>query len=148
MGDFSVVAEAIKEAIKDTDISYDDPYAGTTGVRPEDIPGIIESASGANSFNCYPGRSTNRCFEMVYFVSLNSRRYAKGRGHPNFEKTLELLIRHMQGLCPETTTAVIITDSWDARIFEKWRDNISKIKNKAHIEVHLISPAMHTEIHI
>ncbi len=148
MGDFKNVAAAIADAINNVVASSEVSLPSTEGVRAEDIPGIIEGVPSIHSYNCYPGRPGDQCHELAFFVSLNSRRYAEGRGHLSFEKMLEHFIRHMQGTCQETRTAVIVTDTWDIRIFEKWEDNISKIKNQAHIEVYLVGPAMCTEIHI
>ena len=89
--------------------------------------------------NCYPGVPGNACHQLAFFISLSGKR-AKGRGHISFERILEILVRHVQGICIGVTKhVVLITDSWNAAEYEKWQPNIKAIKDSGVVvEAHLL----------
>jgi hypothetical protein len=108
------------------------------GIRPEDIGEIV--GANAGQVNCYPGIPGGGCHPAAYFVSLTSKRYAKGRGHLTFRKAIECLVQHMQGHCiGKTQVAVILCDNWDSAVIDEWRFNIEQIKRHASVEAYLIS---------
>jgi len=110
------------------------------GVRPEEIPGIIGDVTGLSEFNCYPGYPGNICYPVAFFVSLNSRVVAKGRGHLHFQKILDCFIEHMLVKCDGITkNAIMVTDSWDARIAYSKRSFIDKIRKQANVELYILS---------
>jgi len=86
------------------------------GIGPKEIPEIIGVVTGLSEFNCYPGYPSNMCYPIAFFVSLNSRAVAKGRGRLRFQDILDRLIEHMLAKCDGITkSAIIITDSWDGQ---------------------------------
>lgn len=111
-----------------------------TGVRSEQIPEIIRSATGMTEFNCYPGYPSNTCHKTAFFVSLNSKLIAKSNGHLHFRKILERIKDHMIFKCERTTrNIIIITDSWDARIASNEQTYINKIKSQANVELYFFA---------
>jgi len=110
------------------------------GIGPKEIPGLIGDVTGLSEFNCYPGYPSNVCYPIAFFVSLNSRAVAKGRGHLRFQDILDCFIEHMLAKCDGITrNAIIITDSWDAQKAYNKRIFIDKIKKQANVELNIFS---------
>ena len=109
-----------------------------SGMSVAEIGDIIEANAG--SVNCYPGKPSGACHDKAYFISLTSKRYAKGAGHLSFRKAIERLVQHMQGHCVGfTKDAIVICDSWDPDVIDDWRSNIDQIKRTARIQAYLVS---------
>ena len=123
---------------------------------------ILSQRHGA--VNCYPGEPTDTCYPLAWFVALEGqlghglqrdcappwRRYG-WRGGPvvdwgypaqppyGFAAILEHVVRHLQGHCAGTTRqAIILTDSWNAPAYERWRGNIERIRAQVEVEIHLL----------
>lgn len=94
--------------------------------------------------NCYPGTdSSDVCHSVAIAVSLMARSITDHkRNHLWFEGALDSAYKHLfnsKNPCASKTKAiVIITDNWDARVWESWADKIAIIKNVAHLEVYLL----------
>ncbi len=109
------------------------------GMKVDDIPSVL-SQELKSEFNCYPGEKGGGCHEIAFFISLNGKVNALGRGHLKFSQALEFFVRHMQGYCPNyTKAAVIITDQWEADAYKKWEANIQQVKQYAHIEIYVLT---------
>jgi hypothetical protein len=132
MGKFKEIAEVMLRVAREE------------GIKSPQIPEIIGNIIGENliegNVNCYPGREGKQCFNLAFFISLSGK-LKNGPGHYGFDQILELLIKHVQGDCSdETRHVVIITDSWTAQGYEKWKGNIETIvKNGVKLEIYLIS---------
>lgn len=143
MGEFKSLARGILDRILE----------GEREIHPTEIPELIAGGGhvGKEPFHCYPGgEPSDDCYSLAVIVSLSSKRNTVLRsGHLDFEKALEMLIRHMQGTCVGVTrTAVLITDSWHPDAFEKWHSNIDQIGKKALVEIYLLAGHQVTEIGI
>ncbi len=138
MGEFENAARSIADAILEK-------MASGKKVSPDEIDGILKQRLG--EINCYPGRSGHRCHRVAFFVSLKNKNYATGRGHLDFSTVLRLLVKHIQGNCPDITRyAVIVTDSWDDSVYWEWRANIENIKRSCLVEAYLITGGKVTSI--
>jgi hypothetical protein len=136
MGDYRSLVDRIVSSI------------GEGCIKSQDLPLIVGEYYDSD-FNCYPGIPGAGCHDEAFFISLNSKKLATGRGHITFRKALEHLVQHMQGYCSNITkTAIIITDEWDSNAIDDWQVNIEQIKSKAHIEAYLITNRSITEINI
>ena len=134
MNEFQRIAESLADIICDAEKDE--------GVRSDDIPGIINRIECCEDghINCYPGGKPGQCCNLAVFVSLASKKHAKGRRHLNFHDALEKLIQHMQGSCAgKTNFALLVTDCWDASAFEKWEFNLKQIAAKSTLEIYLMT---------
>ncbi|PZC51357.1 MULTISPECIES: hypothetical protein [unclassified Mesotoga] len=148
-GEFSEIANSIlgemyRESRLEEGLLSDEEIMGTkrirTGVRSEQIPEIIRSATGMTEFNCYPGYPSNTCYQTAFFISLNSKLIARSSGHLHFRKIVERIKEHMLLKCERTTrNIIIITDSWDARIASNEQTYINKIKSQANVELYFFA---------
>lgn len=151
-GDYAGTIHAIAEAAADGELDS------------EKLGELLSSRHGA--VNCYPGEPTDTCYAMAWFVALEGQmgrgiqqdfgplwhhRYHYWRrlspwddwGMPQppygFAAILERFVRHMQGHCAGTTReAIIVTDSWSAPDFERWRGNLERTRAQARVEIHLL----------
>lgn len=113
-----------------------DPYCG----RRRGVRDPVGHGSAGGSFNLYPGMIRAGCCKEAFFVSLSCRSITGGWGrHLNFRSAIEKLIQHMATCRDITTTAVILTDSWDANAYFEWASNINHIKQYTHLEVYLMA---------
>lgn len=140
MGEFQEIAERIAGILAEmTD------KGGVTSQQLAEIVGSALREGGSitgseDSFNCYPGIPGHGCKELAFFLSLSSSSFSKGRGHLNCKQAMENIIQHMQGSCPGITRyAIFLTDSWDAYAFNEWQANLRQIKQKALLEVYLLT---------
>ena len=127
-------------------------------ILPEDImaSGISEiiggHSRGAGGINFYPyGRPGSGCYDFSLYLSLQSPAYInkRRRGHMNCDQAIQKIVQHMQGLCfYKTRVAVLLTDSWSATSFERWRANLEQIRNYALLEIYLLSGRAVSEIYI
>lgn len=121
-------------------------------IRAKDIPSILSNSLGGGNWdvNCYPGEPSHACHNIAYFFSLSAPDVIdKKRGHLKFEDAIEKLIQHMQGHCTGITKyAVLVTDSWNARVAYAWSRNIKEIKENCHLEIYLINKSGPTLIYI
>lgn len=106
-----------------------------------DIPDLF--AGNGEIINCYPGTPTDICHTVAFAVSLTARSITDHkRNHLWFEGALNCAYEHLfnsKNPCAQKTKAiVIVTDNWDARIWESWADKISIIKSVAHLEIYLL----------
>lgn len=134
-GEFSEIINSIVDKL----------HQKNDGVNSEEISQIIQKATGLSEFNCYPGYPSTMCHQTVFFISLNSKKIVSGGGHLHFRKIFDCLIEHMLLKCQGiTTNAIIITDSWDARIASSKQSFIDKIERQANIELYIftISPTL------
>lgn len=133
MSEFQEVVNAIVEDI------FRASMEENGGISINSLGEIVVGHFGGG-INCYPSTTSGVCHEIALFVSLSSNKMKKGRGHLPFRVALEMVVKHMQGYCPEKTrVAILITDSWDNNVYNEWRQNIEYIKNRAHFAVYLIS---------
>ncbi|MDD2768232.1 MAG: hypothetical protein PHT19_05835 [Methylococcus sp.] len=110
--------------------------------------------------NCYPGKPSNACHSVAYFIALEglagSRLRSDARSdecerefrhHHRFHggdwygiaHILDRFVRHMQGGCAGITRqAVIITDAWDPIAYSYWQANIAQIRKTAAVEIYLV----------
>jgi hypothetical protein len=107
------------------------------GISINEIGDILQAEHG--EVNCYPGVPSGQCHDIAYFFSFEGLLRKRGQ-RQNFEATLQNLIRHFQGKCGRVTGAgCVITDSWWAPNYEKWRDNTEQIRGDGvHLEFYLI----------
>ena len=78
--------------------------------------------------NFYPSTEPAVCCSTLVVISLSGRN-SRGNGHLKFEDALERIILHAQGVCEGVTRDVVLmTDSWNARDYQKWAVNLEKIK--------------------
>ena len=123
-GEFMRVAEELAKRICDAD-----------GVTIDDLTDIFRDSGGFG--NLYPSNTKGSCQPVAFFVSLSVNK--NGRGHLNFSEMIACFVQHMQGHCPGVTRhAVMITDSWDAIVFDDWRANVERVKLDASVEVYMI----------
>jgi len=95
-----------------------------------DIEEIISACFPEEEINCYPGNPTDKCCPKAIFISLNGK-IAKGKGHLKFADLFDNLIRHLQGHCHGTTKQIaIITDTWEATVYEHWEGNINTMRKE------------------
>ncbi|QXP87708.1 hypothetical protein [Methylococcus capsulatus] len=134
----------------------------TAAARGElDMERLGEILSGHyGEVNCYPGKPTNACHNVAYFIALEGLAGSRLRSdarcdewerefhhHHRFHggdwygiaHILDRFVRHMQGGCAGMTRqAVIITDAWDPIAYGYWRANIAQIRKTAAVEIHLV----------
>jgi hypothetical protein len=140
--------------------------AAEGGLDIDRLGELLRSRYG--EINLYPGEPTDACHPLAWFVALEgplgreiqretrpprfpfwwlAYQRAGWYGddlylpHPpyGFTHTLELFVRHMQGCCGGITRqAVIVTDTWIAPVYERWRGNIERIRGVAHVEGYLV----------
>lgn len=112
--------------------------AADGGLRAEDAAPLAGEVIGV-PVNCYPGVPGDACCNVAIFIALHGK-LAHGRWPYNFTGILEAMVRHLQGSCAGITEhAVVITDSWFAEGYEKWKENIEVIKRSVHVEVCLVA---------
>ena len=147
MGEFSRLAERIAGAISDKteegriDASELGKIARGAYSGDTDLP--CQSAR----FNCYPGLPGAPCWDFALFLSLNSPRATRGRGHLKLRTAVEKVVQHMQGRCSKAThAAVLITDKWDPADIEDWSSNLRQISREKHLEIYLIQGSVAIEI--
>lgn len=108
-------------------------------VSGEDISVLIGGMMGF-PINCYPGIPSNECCDIVFAISLispSAKKYKKG--HLWFEGAIDMLYKHIFDICPsKTKAAVLIVDSWNPEVWERWRDKIEMMKKVIHFEVYLL----------
>jgi hypothetical protein len=127
MGDFRRIAEKIAGLIGDNE-----------SITADQLPGIIGDPQGGEPFNCFPGGKDNgRCHRLAVAASLKCKAYAIGR-HSGFDKAINDLFNHVLVKCPDTQSAVLITDNWDPETIDKQRNNLRKIQLRIHLEIYLI----------
>ena len=128
----------------------------------ERLGAILSQRYGA--VNCYPGEPTDTCYPLAWFIALEGRLgrgLQQDYGHPwrrywwhhgplvdwghapqppyGFAAMLETLVRHLQGHCAGTTRqAILLTDSWNALAYERWRGNLERIRAQVRLEIHLL----------
>ena len=130
MGEFEQLAQRIAEELS---------RRQEEGIRSSEVPSLVDRCIGGEVVNCYPGVPSG-CHEKLVLVALESKSYTTGGGHLSFRKAIEHLVRHMQGSCPgKTRIAVLITDTWDAKVIDFWRPNIEQIKGNSFLECYVIS---------
>lgn len=119
------------------------------GISPTDIPEIVDSSNGCG-INCYPGCPKSPCYEKAVFISLSGGLKGRWRGHLSFDDALEKIVKHCGGRCSTITKQIgLITDTWDAKSFDSWRQNLINFKRSGiMIEVYLIAPGMVSEINL
>lgn len=142
MGEFKSFVEKFSRMLKER--------INDSGIYADEIPEIIDRSFNRNEINCYPGSPSNECFDFVLFIALQASPYAKGKGHLSFEKAIEKIVQHLQGYCAgKARNAVFITDSWDPKVFEKWRSNLKQIiRTVTLFEIYLLSGDSISEIRI
>ena len=109
------------------------------GLSVEDIERIV-AKHHPYPVNCYPGKPGSGCHKVALFFALHGKA-AYGPGHYTFEEILQLFVRHTEGSCPGfTREAVIITDSWWAPNYERWRETLERIQREQgiHLEIYLV----------
>jgi len=86
---------------------------------------------------------------MAIFVALEGRlRMPYSKGHLSFDKMLSEFRRHFD-ICPQTREAVIITDTWHASTYDRWRVSIEKVVGAGvYLEVYLMAPGWESELFI
>jgi hypothetical protein len=120
---------------------------GGGGLSVDDIERIV-AKHHPHPVNCYPGKPGSGCHEVVLFFALHGKA-AYGPGHYTFEEILQLFVRHTEGSCPGfTREAAIITDSWWAPNYERWRETIERIQREQgiHLEIYLIGAGWVTPV--
>jgi len=128
-GEFINAAEAILHGIIENG-----------GVTANDISKIITNGGWTN-FNCYPGIPSSSCHRLAFFVSITSRKNARGIGHLSFRNILEKCVQHLQGSCQGITSSVVlITDNWEPDAWDDWSQNINQIKKSGvFLEMYMIA---------
>jgi hypothetical protein len=134
MGEYRSIVETFADDLRNR-ISVFGPISGL------EIP-ILISGSGS-MINCYPGVLGYGCFDMAFIVSLTAKSLVHRKWHHlNFEGALDAVYRHLfegEAPCANITRAVIIlVDSWNARVWELWKDKIDNIKRVANLEIYLM----------
>jgi hypothetical protein len=100
------------------------------GLNLSDIEEIVSTCFPEEEINCYPGLLSEKCCPKAVFISLNGK-MAKGRGHLKFSELFDNLIRHVQGHCHGITNQIaIITDTWEASVYEHWEGNINTMRKE------------------
>jgi hypothetical protein len=140
MSDFQELAGNFAERLKDI-------LTRGARVSSEDIPGLLEGRGG--TMNCYPGGQPGQCCDNVAVVSLMAPSIKRNmKGHLWFEGALDALYNHVFHVCPgKTKAAVLIVDSWDPSVWEKWRDKMTLMQKVVHFEMYLIADYNVYEIH-
>lgn len=138
IGDFAEIVQEVARELSKTE----GKVTGANG-----IPSLLGRCGVEGEVNCYPGQPNGNCYPLAFFVSLHSREITTRQSiedgvHLSFRKMLEIMVRHMtEEPCKDKTLfAVIITDSWDARAWEKWSGEVAAIKKQEHksLEAYLI----------
>ncbi len=140
MGDFGKIVEDIAGELNDK---------MDQGINQKDIRDIVDNFVGG-PVNCYPGIPGDICYDKAIFFSLTSKRYIKKRKDSiSFVSAVTSLIKHMQGSCTEKTNhAILITDNWDANVYEDWRLNLEEINKNIHLEIYLLTSKSCAEINL
>ncbi len=118
-----------------------------------DISEVVKATTlvSGESINCYPGIPGDKCYKVAYFYSITDKsKYHIKRGKSlSLSAVLDKLVSHMRGACEdETQVAILITDNWDANVYNKWKGVLERIKKNAHLEIYLVVSNQYTEIKI
>ena len=112
---------------------------GKERLSEERLYGIVASALGRTQpFNCYPGRPSKECHDLVVVLSLNAREFAGCR--IDFKTALARAARHIKEACPgRTQMLVIYTDEWLADAWNDWQDELEKISRDIQVGTYLLT---------
>ena len=135
MGKFRRIAEKLAGLIEDH---------GT--VTAEQLPIIVGDilGGGVGSFNCYPGKPGG-CHDLAVFISLNCKAYAIGKYHLKFDTAIKRLLKHVWD-CPNTKSAVFITDSWYPWTIDEERKNLKEVQRRIDLEIYFVAAGNINEI--
>ncbi len=143
MGEFRSQVEEITNRLSEKS-------GDNTKIDISEVVNITTHVSGSN-VNCYPGIPGDKCYKIAYFYSLTDKsKYHIKRGKSlSLSAVLDKLVSHMRGACEdETQVAILITDNWDANVYNKWKGVLERIKKNAHLEIYLVVSDQYTEIKI
>ncbi len=138
MGEFHDMANQIASEI------YENVAQKGKGISAAEVTKIVlRYSEHFGPTNCYPGVGGASCYKIAVFVSLRAKVHVgqrRKKGHLGFSKALTEIVRHMQGRCPdETYHVVLITDDWNADIYNDWKANFEQIKKNASVEMYLMN---------
>ncbi|AOW76235.1 hypothetical protein A3Q34_04805 [Colwellia sp. PAMC 20917] len=103
-----------------------------------------------HQINFYPSNSNGSCCDLAVFLSMTSKKYKKTKDpRNNLNCILDALSKHMQGDCAGMTNkCVIITDNWDADVWDNYKSRIKQVMNNAYVEIYMISDPYISEIEL
>ena len=142
MGEFQHEVEALARLIADA-------RRNTEGgkLRSGELAGLAVEAAN-EVVNCYPGELVIGCCEKAFFISLSIKLAGSSRPHLKLNEAFDAMAKHCNGGCKKRTrVAILLTDNWDAELYEEWRPTIENFEG-VYFEAYLLNGDNVTRIRI
>ncbi len=114
---------------------------GRVSISGDEIWDIATKSFGPR-INCYPGKKGANCYQTALFFSIQgfyAKIYAK-KGNYNIGTVLDKFVNHFNDWCiGRTKEAAIFTNAWWPQDYDKYFNDIQKIKMRnVYIEAYFI----------
>ena len=103
---------------------------GRDPITSEELCDTIFSTAG-HTVNCYPGFSTEDCYQEAYFFSLVNERYRSSSTYRSFQWALKQMVEHLKNRCRDTKQAILLTDSWHPTTFSRYVQELQDLERQA-----------------